>query len=197
MPGVDLYWLPLGAGGSVVKLNGRAFEALRAARDRRRPLDVYHAALSISLPEGRYAVEIAPIPARATTDRGVVGTGAVGSAHAGRFRIFRYELRCWLDGGIPDAAEAVESPRRVIEGERGARLVHDLLREVPMPVWGRDELSTGEMWTSNSVVSWVLCRSELDMTAIGPPVNGCAPGWDAGLIAAFRENAPPPARSVG
>ena len=31
--GVDLYWLPLGAGGWFVRLNGRAYEALVAARD--------------------------------------------------------------------------------------------------------------------------------------------------------------------
>jgi hypothetical protein len=197
VPGVDLYWLPLGAGGSVVRLNGRAFEAVRAVRNRRRPLDIYHAALSIELPEGSYAVEIAPIPARGTADRGVVGNGAVGSALAGRFRIFRYELRCWLDGGIPDIAEAVASPVRVVEGETEARHMRDLLREVPMPVWGRDELDTGEMWTSNSVVSWVLCRAGIDMSTIRPPKGGCAPGWDAGLITAYRRNANPPRGSLG
>jgi hypothetical protein len=34
--GVDLYWLPLGAGGHSVRLNGRVFEAI-AARLARRP----------------------------------------------------------------------------------------------------------------------------------------------------------------
>jgi hypothetical protein len=29
-PGVDLYWLPLGAGGHSVRLNGRLFEAVAA-----------------------------------------------------------------------------------------------------------------------------------------------------------------------
>jgi hypothetical protein len=29
-PGVDLYWLPLGAGGHSVRLNGRVFEAVAA-----------------------------------------------------------------------------------------------------------------------------------------------------------------------
>ncbi|MDO9379009.1 MAG: hypothetical protein Q7T56_09170 [Nocardioidaceae bacterium] len=43
--GVDLYWLPLGAGGHVVAWNGRVFEALVARRetveraDRERSLD--------------------------------------------------------------------------------------------------------------------------------------------------------------
>ena len=30
-PGVDLYWLPLGAGGHSVRLNGRVFEAAAQA----------------------------------------------------------------------------------------------------------------------------------------------------------------------
>jgi hypothetical protein len=44
---VDLYWLPLGAGGHFVRLNGRMYEAL-AARVRRRPVrDLYHSALQV------------------------------------------------------------------------------------------------------------------------------------------------------
>jgi hypothetical protein len=37
---VDLYWLPLGAGGRSVRLNGRVFEAVAARLDRRRPRDL-------------------------------------------------------------------------------------------------------------------------------------------------------------
>ena len=37
--------------------------------------------------------------------RGVVAEGAVGSSWAGRFRIFRYEIRLWPNGHIPDVAE--------------------------------------------------------------------------------------------
>src|SRR5687768_17071313 len=44
---VDLFWLPLGAGGHSVRLNGRAFEAV-AARAARRPVcDLYHSALEV------------------------------------------------------------------------------------------------------------------------------------------------------
>src|SRR5438874_2046979 len=39
---VDLYWLPLGAGGHSVRLNGRAFEAASAAIERRPTRDLYH-----------------------------------------------------------------------------------------------------------------------------------------------------------
>ena len=42
MASIDLWWLPLGAGGWFVRLNGRAYEALHALVERRRPLDLYH-----------------------------------------------------------------------------------------------------------------------------------------------------------
>src|SRR5205807_9219102 len=42
---VDLYWLPLGAGGHSVRLNGRIFEAVAARLERRSPCDLYHSAL--------------------------------------------------------------------------------------------------------------------------------------------------------
>ena len=44
-PGVDLYWLPLGAGGRSVRVNGRIFEAIAARLGRREARDLYHAAL--------------------------------------------------------------------------------------------------------------------------------------------------------
>ncbi len=183
---VDLYWLPLGAGGSSVKLNGRAFEALAAIRARRRPLDLYHAALQVAAPEGRFAIEIAPVPDANGSARGVVAAGAVGSRLAGRLRIFRYELRCWREGTIPDLAEAVESPVRLSDrGAVAARLL-SALSAVPMPVWGRDELGAGEMWTSNSTIAWLLCQAGVDVSAIRLPRGGRAPGWDAGIAVARR-----------
>ena len=39
---IDLYWLPLGAGGHFVRLNGRIYEAIRAFHERRRAFDLYH-----------------------------------------------------------------------------------------------------------------------------------------------------------
>jgi hypothetical protein len=110
---VDLYWLPLGAGGHFVRLNGRLYEAVVARRDRRPRFDVYHSALAVRLPDARYAIESAPIRESDGPDRGVVGEGPVGTRRAGRFRMFRYELRVWREGLIPDIAEAVESPRRL------------------------------------------------------------------------------------
>jgi hypothetical protein len=51
------------------------------------------------------------------------------------------------------ARGAVDSPRRLTNDEDRARRVRDLIAQVPTPVWGRDELATGEMWNSNSVIS--------------------------------------------
>jgi len=43
--GVDLYWLPLGAGGHSVRLNGKVFEAVAARLEKRTMQDLYHSAL--------------------------------------------------------------------------------------------------------------------------------------------------------
>jgi hypothetical protein len=185
-PGIDLYWLPLGAGGCFVKFNGRTFEALQAIVGRRRPLDLYHSALEVNAAAERFVIELTPIPSADDGARGVVGEGAVGSRHAGRWRVFRYELHCWQGGAIPDVAEAVSSPRRVADGEDSALRMLDLLSSVPMKVWGRDELGAGEMWNSNSVIAWLLVRCGLDIEAIQPPQGGRAPGWNAGAIVAKR-----------
>ncbi len=45
--GVDLYWLPLGAGGHSVRFNGRVYEALVATVERRTRCDLYHSALEV------------------------------------------------------------------------------------------------------------------------------------------------------
>ncbi len=181
---VDLYWLPLGAGGHVVRLCGEAYERLAAVPAGRPPLDLYHAALEVSTSEGRFAIELTPIPRGAGAGRGVIGEGAVGSPLLRRLRLFRYELHARPDGEIPDIADAVESPRRVGRGEAEARRVLALLPSVPLLTWGRDELGLGEMWNSNSVVAWLLSRADLDLTSIEPPRHGRAPGWRAGIDAA-------------
>jgi hypothetical protein len=184
---VDLYWLPLGAGGHSVRLNGRVFEAAAARLARRAPCDLYHSALVVHVPEGRFVIEQAPLRASDGAERGVVAEGAVGSRWAGRFRIFRYEVRRWRGGIIPDVDEAVESPQRLTDDADVARRVLDLVPRVPRAVWGRDELGAGEMWDSNSVISWLLARSGLPTEVIRPPAGGRAPGWHAGLVVARRE----------
>jgi hypothetical protein len=189
-PGIDLYWLPLGAGGHSVRLNGRVFEAVAARLGHRRRCDLYHSALEVHLPEGRFVVEMAPIPDGHGARRGVVSEGPVGARLAGRFRIFRYEVRRWSDGIIPDADEAVESPRRLTNDLEPARQVLDLVPRAPTPVWGRDELRAGEMWNSNSLIAWLIARSGLATEPIQAPAGGRAPGWHAGLVLARRPQSP-------
>lgn len=184
---IDLYWLPLGAGGHFVRLNGRVYEAIQAYRERRRTFDLYHTALEIRVPDGRFVIETAwPIPDARPASRGVVVEGPVFSQAIARFRVCRYEVRRWRDGVIPDIREAVASPQRLSDDEDRARAVLDLVGSVPALVWGRDELGTGDMWNSNSVISWLLARGGLPMDAIRPPVRGRAPGWEAGLVTARR-----------
>jgi len=96
--GVDLLWIPLGAGGHVVRVNGKVFEAITAFVHRRPRQDLYHAALEISARDAAYVIELAPIPDRDGPARGVVGTGPVGTRWLGHFRVFRYELRRWRGG---------------------------------------------------------------------------------------------------
>jgi hypothetical protein len=187
--GVDLYWLPLGAGGHSVRLNGRVFEAVAARLERRTPCDLYHSALAVRVPEGRFVIEQAPVRDSNGAERGVVAEGVVGSRWAGRFRIFRYEVRCWRGGIIPDVNEAVESPRRLTNDPDLAQRVLDLVPHVPRAVWGRDELRAGEMWNSNSLIAWLIARCGLPADSIQPPRGGRAPGWRAGLVVAGRQEA--------
>ncbi len=123
--------MPLGAGGHFVRLNGRAYEALAARIERRPACDLYHSALQVQVSEGTFVIERAPIPDLSGKHRGVVAEGAVGSRWAGRFRIFRYEIRLWPDGHIPDVAESVDSPRRLSSDEGPARRVLELIAQVP------------------------------------------------------------------
>lgn len=183
---VDLYWLPLGAGGHFVRLNGRVYEELAARLQRRPPRDLYHSALQIELDGDRFVIEQTPVPRLSGEERGVVAGGAVGAPWAGRFRIFRYEIRVWRGGHIPDVAEAVDSPCRLSSDAAQARRVLEIVPEVPTPVWGRDELGTGEMWNSNAVISWVIARGGMDAASLRPPAGGRAPGWQAGVVVAGR-----------
>ena len=184
---VDLYWLPLGAGGHSVKWNGRVYEAVAARFGRRPACDLYHSALQIEVGGERFVIEQAPVHDWSGAERGVVAEGPVGARWAGRLRIFRYEIRLWPDGHIPDVAEAVDSPRRLSGEEDCARRVLALIPQVPTPVWGRDELRAGEMWNSNAVISWVVERSGIDAGGVQPPAGGRAPGWSAGVEIARRE----------
>lgn len=193
---VDLYWLPLGAGEAspLVRWSGRAYEALVAARARRPRQPLFHSALEVRLDGVRSVIEVGPVWRSTDADRGVVCEGPVGLPLLGRSRLFRYEVRCWREGSIPDVSEAVASPQRLSTDRERARRVLSLTAACPVVAWGLDELGAGEMWNSNSVVSWLLARSGHDLSSVRVPDHGRAPGWSAGLVVAARD--PGPAQSL-
>lgn len=187
---VDLFWLPLGAGGRVVRWTGKAYEAVAACVHRRPRTDLYHSALKVTLPEGWWTVEMTPVWAAGDDDdRGVLAEGAVGDRLAGRSRWFRYEVHSRRSGVITDVDEAVASPVRITSDEPACRRLLSVLPDVPAPVWGRDELGTGKMWNSNSVIAWALARSGLAGLDVRLPAAGSAPGWRAGTVVAARQQA--------
>ncbi len=182
---VELLWIPLGAGQHVVRISGRIFEALAAFSHRRHACDLYHSALVVTVPDGRYVIEMTPVPDQHGDRRGVVAGGVVGSGWLGKLRVFRYEIHRWRDGVIPDADRAAASTTLQLDMADAQHLL-DLVPSVPTPVWGRDQLDAGDMWNSNSVTSWVLHRSGIDTSHLAPPDGGRAPGWGAGLVVAER-----------
>lgn len=186
--GIYLYWIPLGAGGSgFVRLNGRIYEGIKALMERRSPVDLYHTALEARTDDGRFIVETMwPSPGGDVSSRGVVAEAPVFARWMSGTRLFRYEVRCWPDGVLPDADMAVGGARRVSADAGMARELIRVVGSVPTLIWGRDQLGAGEMWNSNSVVSWALTRCGLPMADIQPPDGGRAPGWGAGIGAARR-----------
>jgi hypothetical protein len=139
--GVDLYWIPLGAGvgGAVVRWSGRLYEALAATVARRPRCDLFHSALEVHVDGVTTTVEMAPVWTK-RGDRGVVSEGAVGSRLLGRSRMFRYEVRCWRAGSIPDLAAAVGGPVGVTNDPDLARGVLQLVPDFPTRTWSRRAL---------------------------------------------------------
>jgi len=186
---VELLWIPLGAGtgtgARIVRFSGGVFESLSAWRERRPRGDLYHSSLELAVPEGRFVIEVTPVPDARGRERGVVAEGAVGSRWIRRLRVFRYEIRRWRDGVTPDAEEAVARLQVTDDLDRARRILA-LVPAAPTPVWGRDELRAGEMWNSNSLISWLLDRSGVDTEEIRLPPKGRAPGWNSGRIVARR-----------
>jgi len=184
---IDVYWIPLGAGagGWLVRWSGRIYEALAALVARRPRCDLYHSAMILTLDGAQTAIEMAPVWTK-RGERGVVAEGPVGARPLGRSRLFRYEIRRWVGGSIPDADAAVDGPVTISTRAEVARRILELVPDFPTLVWGRDELETGDMWNSNSLVSWLLVRADVDTTDLTPPHGGRAPGWDAGIAAAHQ-----------
>jgi hypothetical protein len=196
MPSVDLYWLPLGAGGRFVRLNGRIYEFFKARSEHRPAMNLYHTALEVRLPDGLFVIENAwPIPDGDGTARGVTVEGPVGTAWLGRFGMFRYEIRSWKDGSIADRAYAV-APDRISRDKKVARNLIALANVVPAYVWGRKPHGYGEMWNSNSVISWLLTAAGVDVEKITARGGGRAPGWRTGIEVARGMSAPAETRTL-
>ena len=85
---IELWWLPVGAGGCVVKRTSRFWELPCAARDRRRPQPLFHAALELYLADHRYVIEMTPAWGKPSEARGVIGQGPVGLKILGQLRLF-------------------------------------------------------------------------------------------------------------
>ena len=189
MTGVDLYWLPLGAGGHSVRLNGIASSRPSPrALQRRARRDLYHAALEVRRPDG-------PVGDRAGALPGADGARA---RRRGRGRRWGCEPRAGCACSATRSAAGVDGvdPRR-----RGGRRqpappdrrpasapggCSSSCRSVPTPVWGRDELRAGEMWNSNSLVSWLIARTGLDVD-----VDPAPPGRTRARLAGGRRRRPP------
>ena len=165
-----------------MRFNGHLCAPRKTCLERRRPCEVRHSALQIQVPEGRFVVAQTPVPRLSVERRGVVAEGAVGASWAGRFRIFRYEIRLWRNGHIPDVAEAVDSPQRLNSDETLCVARARPGVEVPTPVWGRMGCDR-EMWNWKAITASTstAAGSRLVDTASrgGPP-----PGSRAGVTAA-------------
>jgi hypothetical protein len=178
---VWLYWIPVGAGQHVVRGSTRVFETLDARRHHRSRRTLYHAALEVQLDAERWTVEMAPAWGGPHRSHGVTATGPVGFRRLGASRLFRYEVRVWRDGSVPDLGFAVGDPVHVATDHARTRRLLAAGSRVPGLTWGRDELGLGDMWNSNSLVAWLLIT-----TSLAPPGGGRAPGWTAGQELARR-----------
>jgi hypothetical protein len=181
---IVLMWIPVGAGGHLVGHTSRWWERIHATLAHRKPQLLLHAALEIHVDHDHYVIEMAPQWSGPRVDRGVVATGPVGLRWLGRSTLFRYEVRCWRGGTIPDRRWAVDDPILLSDKADTARLLLRRIRDVPTRVWGRTVPGTGDMWNSNSLVSWLLTVSGVTATDLEPPTGGRAPGWLAGLAMA-------------
>jgi hypothetical protein len=150
---VDLYWLPLGAGGHFVRLNGRVYEALAARLHRRPARDLYHAALQVELPEGTFVIEQEPVHDWSGAERGVVAEGAVGVAAV------------WPTGYRSFAAGS-KAPCRRWEGP--LLVIHSLIECRSSSRSRRNGSSDTSSWArSGDSASKVI--SPPDLSANGPP----------------------------
>ena len=186
---LDLYWIPLGAGGHSVRFNGKIFEALQAARERRPRRDLYHAALSSTSAATATRSSLRRRPTADESSRGVVVTGAVGSRLWAGSACSATRFAAVAVGRSRTSTTRSVARARLSEDPAAVRRLLDLVSEVPALVWGRDEVGAGEMWNSNSVIAWLIARAGLPVGGLAPPACGRAPGWSSGVALAARGDA--------
>ncbi len=180
---IELYWIPVAAGTSrFQRASLRCWEAFEAARARRARAILYHSALKLRCSSGETStLELTPAFLKSTVP--AIATGPVGIHAAGRLRLFRYQLLCLPTERLPDE-EWAGSPVQLAGDCATVDRVFELMPQIPRHVWGRRVRGTREMWTSDSVVSWLLIEAGIDLSSIAPPAGGRAPGWDAGIALA-------------
>ena len=132
---------------------------LGAAR-RPDPQRLFHSALVVRPDAGSSVIEMAPVWSSREPDRGIVVEGPVGRRWLGRSRLFRYEVRPGVTASSPTSATRRRARRRRRSGEDGTACLAPRAG-LPTRTWGLDERGTGEMWNSNSLVSWLLSRAGL------------------------------------
>jgi hypothetical protein len=160
---IELYWLPLGAGGWFVRLNGRIWEAIHAQRKHRRPLDLYHTALIVRVPEGRFVVENCwPIPNADGPAPQRAGGGAGVEPPAGPLADVRYESAAGETASSPNAGEAVASPQLLSQDSVVAHRLLDLVGSLPNPVWGPAKNLTPPMVLSVGGPTTLIAPGQLD-----------------------------------
>ena len=96
---------------------------------------------------------------------------------------WRFSASSAGDGGVAEGAGTA-----LPEADQ---IIHDPQHDEP-----RDDLRIGDMWNSNSVISWLLLATGLPAEEIRPPDGGRAPGWRAGIEhfrkGSKRQGDPPP-----
>lgn len=188
MTGLELFWLPLGAGGHSVRVNGKVYEALLARAQRRASRDLYHAALVAELPDGH------PL-----SRSGPSGTGSPAPPIAARWCRARSACVRWAVAVVPlrGAALAGRShPGPRVRRGRPASSHRRRGRRTTCPR-RRDRRAGADLGPRRARArgdvelqlrhTWVLVRAGLDPSEVQPPSSGRAPGFDAGLAAARRE----------
>ena len=192
LPEVVLWWLPVGQPGRFSPITSAWWERLQAWRERRVPHQLFHSALEVFVGGEHFVIEMAPEwSGPQDLGRGVVARGPVGIRYLGRFRWFRYEVRCCVNGELSDKSWAVGGPVVVTREDAKARSLLRYIEHVPVLTWGRSVRPSGDMWNSNSLVSWLLVTSGIDVSALTPPNGGRAPGWDAGIDIARQDETTP------